>query len=233
MEIVSADKGDRWSAVLYAAEARFDFFLPAPDSEVTFGLLQACLIPFELFSQVNRATWFSIICLVRTWFFKIIFWGDVMPGVVALLTPGELSSPLLSSFSSARLITWHSARNQMTPLDVNFGFRHFCQQMSAELSFDMKCRHRFPSPASLPSPLSNWPVVVTGKLGTWVMEFADPTPLISLPTLTSHKSTLAVTVTWRCHLVLHMSAQISQQAAVLTTLCCRTSRSLREDRWLD
>lgn len=49
----------------------------------------------------------------------ITFWADVML-VVVLLTQGELCSPLLSS-SSIRLITWHSTRNQMTSLDVNFG----------------------------------------------------------------------------------------------------------------
>lgn len=84
--------------------------------------------------------------------------------------------------------------------------------MSAQLSFDKMCFHRAPSsPLSL---LSNWPVVVIGKLDTIVV--CRFSPLISFLALTIHTSTLAVTVTWRCHLVLHTSAQISQSAIVLT-----------------
>lgn len=86
--------------------------------------------------------------------------------------------------------------------------------MSAQLSFDMMCRQRAPSPPlSFPS---NWPVVVTGKLSTMGNVVCRSSLLISLPALTIHNGTLAVTVTWRCHLVLHTSAQISRRAAVLT-----------------
>lgn len=53
------------------------------------------------------------------------FFGVISCRVVVLLTQGELSFPPLSSFSSARLIAWHSARNQMTPFDVNFAFSSF------------------------------------------------------------------------------------------------------------
>ena len=119
MEIASADKGDRWSAVLYAAAARFDFFLPAPDSEVTFALSQFCLILFDLFSQANMATWCSYHSPCQDMYF--LFFSGLMSGG-SVVDTSELTLPLLSSPSSARLITWHSARNQMTPLDVNLGF---------------------------------------------------------------------------------------------------------------
>lgn len=86
--------------------------------------------------------------------------------------------------------------------------------MSAQLSFDMMCHRQAPSPPRF--PFSNWPVVVPSKLGMMGNVVCTFSLLISLPALTIHNGTLAVTVTWCCHLVLHTSAQISRQATVLT-----------------
>lgn len=125
----------------------------------------------------------------------LAFSGVMSCCVVVLLTPGELFSTLLSSFSSAQLITWHSTRNQVTPLDVNLWFLHSCHQMSAQLVFDMICHHKAPSPSLLSLFLSNWPVVVTGKLNARGNVVCRSSLIISLPALTIHNGTLAVTVT--------------------------------------
>lgn len=199
MEIVSADKGGRWSVALNAVEARFDFFPPAHDSEVLFGLLRACLILFELFCQVNMATWCGIICLVRICFLSF---SRVMS--CRVVVSGELSSPLLSSFSSTRLITWHSTRNQVTPLDGCFGF--FIPASKCQPSFHSTwCAATELFLPLFLSPASNRPVVVAGKLSNMGNVVCRSSLLVSLRALTIHNGTLAVTVTWRCHLVLHTS----------------------------
>lgn len=89
--------------------------------------------------------------------------------------------------------------------------------MSAQLSFDMMCRHRALFLPLFLSPASNRPMVeVASKLSTMGNVVCRSSLLVSLRALTIHNGTLAVTVTWRCHLVLHTSAQISRQGAVLT-----------------
>lgn len=68
-------------------------------------------------------------------------------------------------------------------------------------------------PQSPPPPNK---LVRVGKL-SMMGNVVSSCPLhISLPALTIHNGTLAVTVTWSCHLVLHTSAQIQRWAAVLT-----------------
>lgn len=210
MEIVSADKGDRWSSV----EGRFHSFLPCLCT-VT------CLFDSVwtlLLSKHGNMVQYHLPC--QNMVFLNHFFGVISCRVVVLLTQGELSFPPLSSFSSARLIAWHL-------LMLTLLFPHSCSQMSARFSFAMMCCHWAPSP-----PPSNWPVVVTGKLSTMGNVVYSCSLLISLPALTIHNGTLAVTVTWCCHLVLHTSAQIPQFWQT-GTLHCRTSRCLREDRWLD
>lgn len=80
-------------------------------------------------------------------------------------------------------------------------------------------RHDVPSPKLL-LPHFLLPQIglwwLTGKLSTMGNVVCRSSLLVSLPALAIHNGTPAVTVTWRCHLVLHTSAQISWQAAVLT-----------------
>lgn len=184
-------------------KTRFDFFLPTPDSEA-FGLLQADFVWTLLSRKHDNMVQYHLPC--QDLVFLKSFSGVMLCRVVVLLTPGELSFALLSSFSSTRLIIWHSTRNRMTPLDVNFGF--FIPANKCQPSFHSMCAatNLFFPPflSSLRLPCGCYMQV--SMLGNVVCRSSL---LISVPVLMIHNSTLAVTVTWRCHLVLHTSAQIS------------------------
>ena len=85
-------------------------------------------------------------------------------------------------------------------------------------------------------PLSNWPDMVTCKLSITCNVVCIAALVTSLPVLTIHNGTLAEIVTWHCHLVLHTSAQISKQAAVLRnrdiTLSNKVSPSEKVADWI-
>lgn len=72
-------------------------------------------------------------------------------------------------------------------------------------------QHKAPFP-----PVKPVTVAITGKLRAARNLVCRSSLLTSLPALAVYYGTLAATVTWCCHLVLHTSTQISQQTAVLT-----------------